>query len=152
MDLHITATGEQIPVRDLSDTHLRNIIAMIERKAKEGIVVATGGGGLGDWEDVWYHEEELEGRQVLDHFDYDKYIKERDRRKKLNIKPMDTYTVTIDLRGKVRVQVKARSLSEAAELAYEDNEGKIIAAIEHALAPIGTAEFRSTSYDADINQ
>lgn len=65
---------------------------------------------------------------------------------------MDTYTVTIDLRGKVRVQVKARSLSEAAEVAYEDNEGKIIAAIEHALAPIGTAEFRSTSYDADINQ
>ena len=65
---------------------------------------------------------------------------------------MDTYTVTIDLRGKVRVQVKARSLSEAAELAYEENEDKIIAAIEHALDPIGTAEFRSTSYDADINQ
>ena len=45
---------------------------------------------------------------------------------------MDTYTVTIDMRGKVRVQVKARSLSEAAELAYEENEDKIIAAIEQA--------------------
>ena len=66
--------------------------------------------------------------------------------------PMDTYTVTIDMRGKVRVQVKARSLSEAAELAYEENEDKIIAAIEHAVDPIGTAEFRTTAYDADINQ
>lgn len=78
---HETADGKLIKLTDLSDQHLDNIIKMIERKAKEGIDLVFGG-GHGDYEEMWADVEYLEGDEVLDHFDYPKYIKERKRRQK----------------------------------------------------------------------
>ena len=80
---HETADGKFILLSDLSDQHLANIIAMIERKAAEGIVVMRGG-GHGDIEEMWFDSEELEGKEVLDHFNLSKYKKEQKRRTETN--------------------------------------------------------------------
>jgi hypothetical protein len=78
---HITASGDWIPLKELSDSHLNNIIAMIERKAVEGIEVVWGG-GWGDFEEIWSDVDELFDEEVYDHFDYPKYVNERKRRAK----------------------------------------------------------------------
>lgn len=77
---HETADGKLIALKDLTDDHLDNIIAMIERKAKEGIKVFSGGGH--DIEEMWAEIEELSGKEVFDHFGYEKYKKEKRRRAK----------------------------------------------------------------------
>jgi UDP-glucose 4-epimerase len=79
---HETADGKFIKLTDLADSHLDNIIKMIERKAQEGITVGSGG-GHGDMEEMWYDVEELEGEEVLYHFGYHRYINERKRRNNL---------------------------------------------------------------------
>ena len=81
---HETADGKFIKLEDLKDDHLNNIIKMIERKAKEGISIMTGG-GHGDIEQMWSDIEELDGDEVLDHFNYRKYKKEQKRRRKASI-------------------------------------------------------------------
>lgn len=78
---HQTADGTYIPIKDLTDIHLSNIIKMIERKAKEGMTVGTGG-GHGDYEEMWADFEDIEGEDVLDHLNYDVYKKEQRRRSK----------------------------------------------------------------------
>lgn len=76
---HITKDGRKIALTDLSDTHLNNIIAFIERKATTGITVLSGGG----WshEDYWFDEDEIVGDEVLKLFGYNAYIAERNRRR-----------------------------------------------------------------------
>lgn len=77
---HETADGKFIELDKLTDEHLANIIALIERKAREGVTI-TNGSGHGDFLEIW--ADEIEGEEVLDHFDYKKYTKERKRRRKL---------------------------------------------------------------------
>lgn len=81
IEYHTTATGDVIPIAELSDRHLDNIIKMIERKAEEGIDIVCGG-GHGDYHEMWADVYEIEGDEVLDHYDYEKYIRERKRRNK----------------------------------------------------------------------
>ena len=81
-EYHKTADGKFIELKDLTDMHLANIIKMIERKAKEGIDIVSGG-GHGDYEEMWADVEHLDGDEVLEHFGYDKYKKEQRRRNRL---------------------------------------------------------------------
>jgi len=80
---HITKDGRKIALKDLEDSHLQNIIRMIERKAKAGITVQYGGGFGGD--DMWCDEEELSGEKALKHMDYYEYVAELNRRIKSTI-------------------------------------------------------------------
>lgn len=80
--MHITQDGRSIRLKDLSDNHLNNIIRKIERKAKEGCFIRSGGGFCP--EDYWYDEEQIYGDEVLDYFDYDYYMDEKKRRAKLS--------------------------------------------------------------------
>lgn len=77
---HTTKDGRKIKLKDMSLTHLRNTIAMLERIAKEGITVGYGGGGVSSAEDMWYEEEDLYGTDALKYLNYDKYVKELKRR------------------------------------------------------------------------
>ncbi len=61
--VHKDWRGKTYRLRDMSDEHLGRTIALIERKAKEGIVVRIGG----------------EEAKKLMH--YDEYMKESNRRK-----------------------------------------------------------------------
>ena len=78
MRVHTTNDGAKIKLCDMTDSHLAATIRLMERKAREGIVVRDGGGSGPD--DFWYDEDHLHGKDALEHMGYADYIKERDRR------------------------------------------------------------------------
>ena len=63
----ITSTGKEIRICDMETTHIRNAIAFIQRKAKEGLTVLYGGCGS-EAEDMWYDEEVYFGKAVYNYF------------------------------------------------------------------------------------
>ena len=79
MKVHTTKEGIEIKLCDMTDSHLSATIRLMERKAKEGVVVCCGG-GRACREDHWYDETCLYGRDALEHMGYADYVKERDRR------------------------------------------------------------------------
>ncbi len=80
MTMHRTKDGKEMKISEMSDSHLKNTIALIERKAKEGVIIACGsdGGGLG-W-DFYYDEDFICGDDVLDLMNYEAYINEFKKR------------------------------------------------------------------------
>ena len=72
-----TKDGQEIPVSQLTDGHLLNILRFIKRKAKEGITNSY----IMDIDipDVIF-EEELYGQEVLDFFNYKELEKEAKKR------------------------------------------------------------------------
>lgn len=74
-----TQTGEEIEYKKLENSHLLNILKWIERRAENGMTIATGGGGW-DIDDMWYDEYDIEGDEVLERFDYKGLVKEAKRR------------------------------------------------------------------------
>ena len=78
---HVTRDGEIIPLRDITDSHLLNIINYVERRAKEGIHVVSGYYGV-DMMDMDFNEEILYGQNALKAMDYDAYVNELKRRSK----------------------------------------------------------------------
>ena len=48
MDMHRTRDGKLIPISQMTDAHLRNMIDLIERKAEEGVELVTGDMFSGD--------------------------------------------------------------------------------------------------------
>ena len=66
--LHRTKDGSQIPLDQLTDSHLANIISFLERRATEGVKIYQGGGICA--EDIWYDEYILYGQEALDHLNY----------------------------------------------------------------------------------
>jgi hypothetical protein len=85
MTHHVTREGKKIPLEDLEIGHLKNIIALIERKAKEGINVISYGGGV-DADDIWYDEEVLTGKKALNQMNHKHYVSELNKRLKQKIK------------------------------------------------------------------
>lgn len=77
--MHTTKNGDQIALSKLEDSHLQNIINLMQRKAKEGIVVRYGGGSSAD--DIWYDEDHLYGEEALKHLHYGEYVAEQKRRR-----------------------------------------------------------------------
>jgi hypothetical protein len=77
---HVTRDGEIIPLRNLTDSHLVNIIKYIKRRAKEGICVVSACYGV-DMMDMDFIEEVFHGQNALDIMNYDAYINELNRRK-----------------------------------------------------------------------
>jgi hypothetical protein len=79
----ITADDKKILISKLTDSHLLNIIAMLEKYAEEGLSISYGGGFDGD--DMWYEEEDLYGQDVYDFFEkngsYERLIAEKKKRK-----------------------------------------------------------------------
>lgn len=75
---HVTKEGKRISLNKLEDSHLQNIIRLLERKAKEGIVIRSGGGF--DALEIWYDEETVYGKEALMHLHYEEYVAEQKRR------------------------------------------------------------------------
>ena len=74
-----TADGRCIPIQDLTDEHLNNIINMIEREAREGVIHGSLGllGDDGPW------AEKIYGEEVLSHYPYYELKEEQKRRNEL---------------------------------------------------------------------
>lgn len=75
---HTSKNGKKILLSELELTHLKNIIALIERKAKEGLEVEYGGGSSA--ENMFYDKETIFGDEVRSHLNYYDYIEELKRR------------------------------------------------------------------------
>lgn len=77
--MHVTKNGDQIALSKLGDSHLQNIINLLQRKAKEGITVRSGGGF--DATEIWYEEDILHGEEALRRLNYYEYLAEQKRRR-----------------------------------------------------------------------
>lgn len=69
-----TQNGDEIKYNKLEDSHLLNILKWIENKAEKGILIQSGGGF--DAEDMWFEEDEIEGDEVFERYDYEGLKKE----------------------------------------------------------------------------
>ena len=75
----ITREGTKIKIKDLTDSHLVNILKFIKRKADEGIGGFHCGGHSPD--DFWVEECTVAGEEALEILGYDDLKKEADKRK-----------------------------------------------------------------------
>lgn len=82
---HITKDGKIIPLKDITDSHLINIIRHIERRAREGLCVVSACYGV-DMMDMDFIEEVLYGQNVLNIMNYDTYVDELKRREAKGVK------------------------------------------------------------------
>lgn len=78
MDYHRTKQGKDILISDLTLDHLKNIISLIERRAKKGVIKKMGGGH--DADEMWYDETILYGEEALKELNYYDYKKGLDKR------------------------------------------------------------------------
>ena len=76
--MHRTRDGKLIPISQMTDAHLRNMIELIERKAKEGIELVTGDMLDGDPE---CEVDEIFGADVRRYMNHAIYVAELKRRK-----------------------------------------------------------------------
>ncbi len=79
---HTTRDGKDMRIRDMTDLHLANTIALHERRAEEGVTVCRGGGGP-DPSDMWFDVYEIYGKEALEHLGHHHYVREQRRRAKL---------------------------------------------------------------------
>lgn len=71
--VHITREGKEIPLKDLKDSHLLNILKYHHKQAEAGVV--TGSAWFGEVDaDVLY------GEEVLDRYNHGDYVREACRR------------------------------------------------------------------------
>jgi hypothetical protein len=79
---HTTRDGRKMSLHDMTDRHLSNTIAHIERKAKRGVKLQRGGGdAISGTDGYWYDEEVVYGDEALKSLGYQHYIAEKSRRK-----------------------------------------------------------------------
>lgn len=85
MKIHTTKNGLKIKLCDMTDSHLEATIRLLERKAKEGIVIRSGSWSCPcdfcyDEDDFWCDEYRLQGEAALQLMGYKDYIEELDLR------------------------------------------------------------------------
>ena len=81
---HVTKDGEIIPLRDITDSHLVNIIKYIEKRSRDGFYVAL----ICCWnpadpDSMCYEEDYVKGDEALSILNYDTYVNELKRRSKI---------------------------------------------------------------------
>lgn len=76
---HVTRDGQWLRLKDMSDSHLLNTIALFRRKAKDGIRAVEGGGV--DADDIWFEVYTVQGVEAEEEMNLDAYLKEAKRRK-----------------------------------------------------------------------
>ena len=79
---HVTKDGEIIPLRDITDSHLVNIINYIEKRSRDGFYVSL----ICCWnpadpDSMCYEEDYVKGDEALAYLNYDTYVNELNRRK-----------------------------------------------------------------------
>ena len=79
---HVTRDGEIIPLRDITDSHLVNIINYIEKRSRDGFYVSL----ICCWnpadpDSMCYEEDYVKGDEALSVLNYDAYVNELNRRK-----------------------------------------------------------------------
>ena len=80
MLIHVTADGKRIPLEELDDRHLYNIIKYLERTARKGIVIKEGGGHPCDPNTFYYEERVVYNAEALKELNYCEYVGEATRR------------------------------------------------------------------------
>lgn len=80
MLIHVTQSGKQIPLDQIGDRHLLNIIKYLERKAKEGIVIKEGGGHPCEPGTFYYEEHTIYDAKALEKLSYCEYVGEAIKR------------------------------------------------------------------------
>ena len=81
MEYHTTKNGKKIKLADLELSHLKNILKLIERKAKKGLVIRYGGSGSSA-EDMWYDEDIYFGKKAKRELNFYNYKAELERRER----------------------------------------------------------------------
>ena len=61
------SNGEEIEISKMDNRHLINSIKMVQRFAKDGMVIQSGSCGS-DLGDMWYDEFTIKGKEVYEHF------------------------------------------------------------------------------------
>ena len=80
--IHITKDGKAVPLDQLSEGHLENIISKLSCIARDGIRVRTHF-IVDDFNDMYTCQDKtLYGEEALEHLDYKWYVEERERRTK----------------------------------------------------------------------
>ena len=78
---HITRDGTRIPLGQLTDSHLMNIMRFLVRRSKDGVVIAFGDWcGAGDVDEIWFDEDVIYGKEALNYLNYNIYMDEAKRR------------------------------------------------------------------------
>lgn len=77
--MHTTKDGQQIALIDMSDSHLLATIAMVNRKAKTGVVIRSGG-VLFCHDEPWYEQHTAYGAEALEAMNAAEYTRESTRR------------------------------------------------------------------------
>lgn len=79
---HVTRDGKIIPLKDITNSHLINIIKYIEKRSRDGFYVAlTCCWNPADPDSMFYEEDYVNGDEALSILNYDAYVNELNRRK-----------------------------------------------------------------------
>lgn len=65
-------------ISEMSTSHLKNTIRVLERIAEEGVTVLSGGGSTG--EDMWCDEDVITGKEALRYLKHHWYVEELNER------------------------------------------------------------------------
>lgn len=78
---HVTKDGKTIPLRDITDSNLVNIIKYIEKRSREGFYVSMiSCWNPADHDSMDYQEDYVKGGEALSILNHDTYVNELKRR------------------------------------------------------------------------
>jgi len=79
--LHIDQNGGKWELTNMTTRHLKNVLALLRRRASEGVKIEFGCHDFGN--NPYYDIDYLYGNDALKHLNYQKYENELIRRRKL---------------------------------------------------------------------
>jgi hypothetical protein len=75
---HRTKNGQEIPISNLTDGHLVNIIRLHKRLAREGLRIEKGGKECNG--SMWYERYVVDGQDALLYLNHNSYLEEAKKR------------------------------------------------------------------------